>query len=89
MKMFKSTTAKSNLLVFLFFLIMTIVAFMFSGCGDDKPPIIVRDNGFDFSQDEGVSDSLVYNEWEPDGFVSDSVFFNNQLYIDSLKNLVK
>ena len=107
MKQFNNPTTKSNILVFLFFLIMSIIAFMFSGCGDEKKPIVIRDtktmdstdmfgpvlpgekDEFDFSQDDGVSDSLVYGEWEPDGFVSDSVFFNNQLYIDSLKNLVK
>lgn len=107
MKMFNSTTAKSNFLVFIFFLVLTIVAVTFSGCGDDKKPIIIRNtktidstdmfgpvlpgekDEFDFSQDEGVSDSLVYGDWEPGGFVSDSVFFNNQSFIDSLKTLVK
>lgn len=42
---------------------------------------------FDFSQDDGVSDSLVYGEWEPDYFLSDSVYFNNLSYIDSIKTI--
>ena len=36
-------------------------------CGHDdccEKPIIVGEQ-FDFTQDEGVSDSLVYGEWEP------------------------
>ena len=107
MKMFNSTTAKSNFLVFIFFLVLTIIAVTFSGCGDDKKPIIIRDiktmdstdmfgpvlpgekDEFDFSQDEGVSDSLVYGEWEPGMFVTDSVYLNNILYIDSIKKLTE
>lgn len=42
---------------------------------------------FDFSQEEGVSDLLVYDEYEPGKFVSDSVFINNQAYIDSISQL--
>jgi len=107
MKIFKSTTAKSNFFVIVFFLVLTIIAVVFSGCSDDKKPIVIRDvktidstdmfgpvlpgekDEFDFSQDEGVDDSIVYGDWEPDYFLSDSVFFNNQQYIDSLKSLVK
>ena len=37
-------------------------------CGHDdccEKPIIVKGEQFDFTQDEGVSDLLVYGEWEP------------------------
>ena len=107
MKMFNSTTAKSNFLVFIFFLVLTIIAVTFSGCGDDKKPIVIRNtkttdstdmfgpvlpgekDEFDFSQDDGVSDSLVYGEWEPGMFVTDSIYLNNISYIDSIKNLTE
>ena len=105
MKLFKNPIAKSNFLVFIFFLVLTIIAVTFSSCGDEKKPIVIRDtktmdstdvfgpvlpgekDDFDFSQDDGVSDSLVYGEWEPDVFVSDSIYFINIQYIDSIKNL--
>lgn len=67
MKIFKNPNSKSNFFVFLFFLILTIISFTFSSCGDEVKPIIIKEidkNEFDFSQDEGVSDSLVYNEME-------------------------
>lgn len=67
MKIFKNPTAKSNFFVFLFFLILTIISFTFSSCDDEVKPIIIREvdkNEFDFSQDEGISDSLVYDEME-------------------------
>ena len=105
MKLFKNPTAKSNFLVFIFFLVLTIIAFTFSGCGEDTKPIVIRNKDivdstdmfgpflpgekdeFNFSQDNGVDDSLVYGEWEPDVFVSDSVYFININYIDSIKKL--
>ena len=37
-------------------------------CGQDdccEKPIVIKGEQFDFTQDEGVSDSLVYGEWEP------------------------
>ena len=83
MKLFKNPTAKSNFLVFIFFLILTIIAFTFSSCNNDVKPIIIKEvnkNKFDFSQDEGVSDSLVYGEWEPD-----STYLINVQYNDSIK----
>lgn len=105
MKIFDNTTFKSNLFVFIFFLVLTIIAVTFSGCGDEKKPIVIKDtktmdstdmfgpvlpgekDEFDFSQDDGVSDSLVYGDWEPGEFLPDSVYFNNIQYIDSIKKL--
>ena len=52
-------------------------------CNNEPEPIIMGTQ-FDFTQDEGVDDSLVYGEYEPGEFVSDSVFIANQAYIDSL-----
>ena len=52
-------------------------------CNDEPQPIILGGQ-FDFTQDEGISDSLVYDEYEPGEFVSDSIFIANQAYIDSL-----
>ena len=37
-------------------------------CGQDdccEKPIVIKGEQFDFTQDDGVSDSLVYGEWEP------------------------
>ena len=36
-------------------------------CSENKPEIIIMASNidFDFAQDEGVNDSLVYGEWEP------------------------
>jgi len=33
-------------------------------CNDESKPIIMGTQ-FDFTQDEGVDDSLVYGDWEP------------------------
>ena len=42
MKLFKDTTSKSNLFVIIFFVIMSIIAFSFSGCDDKSQPIIIK-----------------------------------------------
>jgi len=63
------------------FIIVAVAGLM--SCNDEPQPIILGGQ-FDFTQDEGVSDSLVYGEYEPGEFVSDSVFIANQAYIDSL-----
>lgn len=44
MKLFDSTTSKSNFLVFIFFLVLTVIAVTFSSCNDDVKPIIIRDS---------------------------------------------
>ena len=45
--------------------VFTIAAFAgLMSCGHEEKSIIVGEQ-FDFTQDEGVSDSLVYGEWEP------------------------
>ena len=76
MKMFKSTTAKSNLLVFVFFLVMTIVAIIFSGCDNSEPTKII------------IKSKNTTNSTSNDGAnLYDSVYFNNAKYIDSIKKL--
>jgi len=44
------------------FIIAAIAGLM--SCNDEPKPIIMGTQ-FDFTQDEGVSDSLVYGEYEP------------------------
>ena len=82
MKLFKNPTSKSNFLVFVFFLVLTIISITLSSCNNDVKPIIIKEideKKFDFSQDEGVSDSLVYDEWEPDSTYLINVQYNNSI----------
>ena len=55
-------------------------------CSEDKPEIIIMGTQFDFTQDEGVNDLLVYGEWEP---VDSTDMFGPFLpgEIDSLKTV--
>lgn len=76
MKMFKSTTTKSNLLVFIFFLVLTTLAVMFSGCDDEPKDIIVIGRVADTTNVENK-------------FVSDSIYMKNIQYIDSIKKNIK
>lgn len=54
MKLFKNTTSKSNFLVFIFFLVLTIISIVLSGCNDDAKPIIIRE----VEKKEFVSESV-------------------------------
>ena len=47
---------------------LTLAVACLVSCGHDdccEKPIVIKGEQFDFTQDEGVSDSLVYGEWEP------------------------
>ena len=55
-------------------------------CNDEPKPIIVGTQ-FDFTQDEGVSDSLVYGEYEPDQVDAHPTDPCGHLEIDSLQNV--
>jgi len=46
------------------FIILAVVGLV--ACQQDKPEIHIMGTQFDFAQDEGVDDSLVYGEYEPD-----------------------
>ena len=87
MKLFDSTTAKSNFLVFIFFLVLTVIAVTFSSCNDDVKPIIVRDSAF-------FDSTSLFNPHLPDEsktnhFLPDSVYLKNIQYIDSMKKIIK
>jgi len=76
MKLFKNPIVKSNFLVFVFFLVLTIIAVTFSGCDNSEPTkiIIKSKNITDTSSNDGAN-------------LYDSVYFNNAKYIDSIKKL--
>lgn len=77
MKIFKDTTTQSNLLVFVFFLVMTVVAIIFSGCDNNETNKIIIKNKDVIDSTSGNGENLY-----------DSVYFNNLKYIDSLKTKV-
>lgn len=72
--MFKDTTSKSNLLVFIFFLIMLTIAITFSGCDNSEPNQIIIRSKIDVDSVSSNGTNLY-----------DSVYFNNLKYIDTLK----
>ena len=74
MKLFNNPTAKSNFLVFLFFLVLSIIAFTLSGCDNSEPTKII------------IKSKNTTNSTSNDGAnLYDSVYFNNLKYIDTLK----
>lgn len=77
MKIFKDTITQSNLLVFVFFLVMTVVAIIFSGCDNNETNKIIIKNKDVIDSTSGNGENLY-----------DSVYFNNLKYIDSLKTKV-